>query len=67
VLNKAHKKSEVSYEILNKTFLKQRKMPTSQEIFLQMCELKDMGLIELKESTRNCDVTFQGFGVKISR
>jgi hypothetical protein len=42
-------------------------MPSSQEVFLLMCELKDMGLIEFKESTKNCDVTFQGYGIKINK
>ncbi len=52
---------------MNKTFLRQKQMPSSQEVFLLMCELKDMGLIEFKESTKNCDVTFQGYGIKINK
>jgi hypothetical protein len=60
-----NKKKEISQEIRHKLFLHGTHFPQSKEVLLILTELQDSGLITLTSRSKNCDMTYYDYGIKV--
>jgi hypothetical protein len=70
ILNKAAqsketKKKEISHEIRHRLYIQGSHFPESKEVLLILCDLQDCGLITLTSKSKNCDMTYYDYGIKV--